>query len=59
MKNSTLENLPVNEQIVNVKIDYLSYNLIVAQYFAENQTFVIQGSGLIVSAVFVNYWEGL
>lgn len=58
MENSTLESLPENEQIVNVKIDYLSYNFIVAQYFAENQTFVIQDSGLIVSAVFVNFWEG-
>jgi hypothetical protein len=59
MENSTLESLPENEQIVNVKIDYLSYNFVVARYFAENQTFVIQESGLVVSAVFVNYWEGL
>jgi hypothetical protein len=59
MENSTLVSLPENEQVVNIKIDYLSYNFIVAQYFAENQTFVIQASGLIVSAVFVNYWEGL
>jgi hypothetical protein len=57
MENSTLVSLPENEQVVNIKIDYLSYNFIVAQYFAENQTFVIQESGLRVSASSVNYWE--
>ena len=59
MGNSTLESLPENEQIVNIKIDYLSYNFVVAQYFAVNQTFVIVKSGLVVSAIFVNYWEVL
>lgn len=58
MENSTLVSLPENEQIVNIKIEYLSYNFVVARYFAENQTFVILESGLVVSAVFVNYWEG-
>ena len=57
MEKSTLETLPVNEQIVNIKIEYLSYNFVIAQYFQENQIFVIQGSGLRVSASAVNYWE--
>lgn len=57
MEKSTLEILPQNEQIVNIKIEYLSYNFVIAQYFQENQIFVVQDSGLIVSASSVNYWE--
>jgi hypothetical protein len=57
MEKSTLEILPANEQIVNIKIEYLSYNFVTAQYFQENQIFVIQDSGLRVSASSVNYWE--
>jgi hypothetical protein len=57
MEKSTLESLPENEQVVNIKIEYLSYNFVTAQYFEENQIFVIQDSGLRVSASSVNYWE--
>lgn len=57
MEKSTLEILPANEQIVNIKIEYLSYGFVTAQYFQENQIFVVQDSGLRVSASAVNYWE--
>ena len=57
MEKSTLETLPVNEQIVNIKIEYLSYNFVTAQYFQENQIFIVEESGLRVSASSVNYWE--
>jgi hypothetical protein len=59
MENSVLESLPDNLAFVMIVVSSLSWEKIEAQYFEENQMFIVIQSNLKISAIFVDSWEEL
>ena len=49
--------VPVNLEVVWIRVLNIYGELTLAQYIAANQTFVVQSTGIIIPVYFVSRWK--
>lgn len=59
MWKSIFKELPINEQVVWVRVTSVYGELAQAQYNSSNQTFTIMLTGVIIPAYQVSRWKNL